>query len=42
FGLLSNMGLVTLDEQQNPHSVLVEPMNEFIIYLPPKVITNGI
>lgn len=38
FGLLERMGIVTLDEQQDPHSVLVEPINEFTIYLPPKVL----
>src|SRR5690606_4975726 len=26
FGLLGRMGVVTLDEQQNPHSVLLEPI----------------
>ena len=38
FGLLSRLGLVTLEEQQVAHSVLIEPVNEFTIYLPPKVI----
>ena len=38
FGLLSKMHLVTEDEQQEPHSVLLEPINEFTIYLPPKVV----
>ncbi len=38
FGLLSRLGLVTQDEQQAAHSVLIEPMNEFTIYLPPKVV----
>lgn len=38
FGLLTRMGLVTEVEQQNPHSVLIEPINEFTIYLPPKVL----
>jgi hypothetical protein len=36
FGLLSRLGLVTQEEQQFAHSVLIEPMNEFTIYLPPK------
>jgi hypothetical protein len=40
FGLLSRMKLVTLEEQQMPHSVLVEPVNEFTIYLPPLVLNN--
>lgn len=38
FGLLSRLGLVTEQEQQIAHSVLIEPINEFTIYLPPKVI----
>jgi hypothetical protein len=38
FGLLSRLGLVTQEEQQTAHSVLVEPINEFTIYLPPKVL----
>jgi len=39
FGLLSKLGLVSEQEQQVAHSVLVEPINEFTIYLPPKVLT---
>ncbi|ROQ30499.1 DUF2071 domain-containing protein [Gallaecimonas pentaromativorans] len=38
FGLLSRMGLVSHEEQQHPHSVLIEPLNQFTIYLPPKVL----
>ena len=38
FGLLDRLGLVTPDEQQHPHSVLVEPINTFTIYLPPAVL----
>lgn len=38
FGLLSRMNLVSLEEQQTPHSVLIDPLNEFTIYLPPKVL----
>lgn len=38
FGLLSRMNLVTEAEQQLPHSVLIEPINEFTIYLPPQVV----
>lgn len=38
FELLARTGLVTLDEQQCPHSVLIDPANEFTIYLPPKII----
>lgn len=37
FGLLDRLGLVTSLEQQHAHSVLIEPINEFTIYLPPKV-----
>lgn len=38
FGLLTKLNIVTLEEQQNPYSVMIEPINEFTIYLPPKVI----
>jgi len=38
FGLLTRMGLVSEDEQQTPHSVFIEPINEFTIYLPPKLV----
>lgn len=38
FELLSKMGIVKSSEQNNPYSVLVEPLNEFTIYLPPKVV----
>lgn len=38
FALLDRLGLVTLAEQQSPHSVLIDPLNEFTIYLPPKVL----
>ena len=38
FGLLDRMGLVNGAEQQRPHSVLVEPINEFTIYLPPQIV----
>jgi hypothetical protein len=38
FGLLDRLGLVTKLEQQHPHSVLMEPVNEFTIYLPPKIV----
>jgi len=41
FGLLSRMGLVSAEEQQVPHSVLVAPIVEFTIYLPPKIVTDG-
>ncbi|RYG27580.1 MAG: DUF2071 domain-containing protein, partial [Burkholderiales bacterium] len=38
FGLLSRLALVNADEQQAPHSVLLQPVNEFTIYLPPRVL----
>ncbi|MCP5162311.1 MAG: DUF2071 domain-containing protein [Hahellaceae bacterium] len=38
FKLLSDLGIVGTAEQNNPYSVLIEPMNEFTIYLPPAVI----
>ncbi|WP_417422498.1 DUF2071 domain-containing protein [Halomonas sp.] len=39
FKLLSTMGIVSEAEQMTPYSVLIEPINEFTIYLPPKVIS---
>lgn len=42
FELLNRMGLVTEAEQQLPHSVLIEPLNEFTIYLPPKLVASEI
>ena len=38
FKLLSNLGIVNQYEQSSPYSVLIEPLNEFTIYLPPTVI----
>ncbi len=38
FGLLADLGIVKLSEQNSPYSVLIEPINEFTIYLPPTVI----
>ncbi|UZE96702.1 DUF2071 domain-containing protein [Alkalimarinus alittae] len=38
FKLLSDLGLVQESEQLLPYSVLIEPINEFTIYLPPTVI----
>ena len=40
FGLLDRLGLVSIEEQKKPHSVLLEPINAFTVYLPPKVIQN--
>ena len=38
FKLLHNLGIVNEYEQSSPYSVLIEPINEFTIYLPPTVI----
>ena len=38
FDLLTRMNLVSEAEQQRPHSVLVESINEFTIYLPPQIV----
>lgn len=38
FRLLSNLGIVSESEQRTPYSVLIEPLNEFTIYLPPTVL----
>lgn len=38
FKLLSRLGIVTASEQNHPYSVLIEPLNEFTIYLPPQII----
>lgn len=38
FKLLSDLGIVPESEQQDPYSVLIEPINEFTIYLPPTVV----
>lgn len=38
FKLLSKLGIVRESEQNSPYSVLIEPINEFTIYLPPTVI----
>ncbi|MQX52285.1 DUF2071 domain-containing protein [Alcanivorax sediminis] len=38
FKLLSKLGIVEESEQTSPYSVLIEPINEFTIYLPPTVI----
>lgn len=38
FELLARLNLVSYEEQLEPYSVLIEPINEFTIYLPPKVL----
>lgn len=40
FDLLDRLGLVSIQEQQQAHSVLIEPINEFTVYLPPQVVSN--
>jgi len=35
FELFTRMGLLSVAEQQYPHSVLMQPINDFIVYLPP-------
>lgn len=40
FRLLKNMGLVNQEEQQNPHSVLLDASTEFTVYLPPRVLSQ--
>ncbi len=40
FDLLADMGLVSYEEQQKPHSVLMQPENEFTIYLPPTTLPS--
>lgn len=42
FALLDRLGLVTVTEQQRPHSILLEPINEFTIYLPPRVLGQAV
>ncbi len=37
FELLAKLNLVCYEDQLKPYSVLIEPINEFTIYLPPKV-----
>ncbi|MCB0223203.1 MAG: DUF2071 domain-containing protein [Anaerolineae bacterium] len=39
FGLLERMQLVSAEQQLAPHSVLLQPINEFTIYLPPRVLS---
>jgi len=38
FKLLSDLDIVKTTEQTSPYSVLIQPINEFTIYLPPTVI----
>lgn len=38
FSLYERLGLLSRDEMQHPHSVLICPQAEFNVYLPPKVI----
>jgi hypothetical protein len=34
--LFERLGLVSREEQMRPHSVLLQPLTEFTIYLPPR------
>lgn len=38
FPLLERLGLLSLAEQQRPHSVLIQPLTTFAIYLPPRLL----
>ena len=38
FELLDRMNLVSFEDQLQPYSALIEPVNEFTIYLPPAVL----
>lgn len=38
FELLHRLNIVDYEQQQRPHSVLVQPSTEFTVYLPPKTI----
>ncbi len=38
FGLLERLGVLSADEQQAAHSVLVLPSTDFTIYLPPRAV----
>ena len=40
FELLSRMKILSEEEQQHPHSVLVQAETEFTIFLPPKMVVN--
>ena len=42
FTLLADLDIVKLSEQGSPYSVLIEPINEFTIYLPPVIIDQNI
>lgn len=37
FELLDRLQLVPFEQQSQPYSVLIEPVNEFTIYLPPRI-----
>lgn len=38
FELLARLNLISYEDQLKPYSVLIEPINEFTIYLPPSVL----
>ena len=35
-GLFDRLGLVPFAEQTKPHSVMIQPLTEFTVYLPPR------
>jgi hypothetical protein len=37
-GLFDRLGIVTYEEQQSPHSVLIQHETEFAIFLPPRLV----
>jgi hypothetical protein len=41
FELLAKLNLVCDEDQLKPYSVLIEPINEFTIYLPPRCLNHS-
>ena len=41
FELLAKLNLVCYEDQLKPYSVLIEPINEFTIYLPPRCLNHS-
>jgi hypothetical protein len=39
--LLDRLGIVPLEEQGEPHSVLIQSSTEFIVRLPPRRVADG-
>jgi hypothetical protein len=40
-GLFDRLGLVPFEQQAEPHSVLIQPLTEFTIKLPPRRMSPG-